>query len=623
MLLFVALERSAWAIFKIITSALVVLLLLLFILYARKRRRHLAGHSKERCVSVRGGSSANVRLVEVKVDHPAGAEDSRRDAKASKLQVETDNPESPHSDPLSSFTGSSPSDIKFPALNRDKPQEHLLTASDRLTMEDPAPIKAGQEGKCQPIHEELKSEQLVRPPQPRVPGPHEAVDGARQPASGNGDLSPQGSRSGSKYLSGAGSPDFSKQVSDTVVFGRSVSPGSSDKDPFSRSISDGVSLGLQGSWKEWKEDLRPRKLSLQKPMVFQGGPPFPKKKSSGSKAGLNVRFESRVSCRAVPHLSKLSPERKAAYWWQPDDFAEFLKVRIEIGKAYRLAARKLGVDIMKLSSVGTHATVGYKTMIQQMPELANESRRGLGLGRKRQRAKNRDQYIETVLKEQSRQRAIAIEAGKLDPADERAFFELDASAVALAAERVSEKDRKYSVSLARSYLNQAKEEEKEEMKKEEALAKVHTAQAAPDDRYLRLFIIDPASEAEEDQDEGDDTPKRSFSEELRDEMVAPISPEMPKGASQMSSKGFGLTRDHLAQKGLSATGHYISKNQRQGSTPIDFTHAGVWSDESDGDFTTDADDTDADGSLSGADCSDADSPRSAVTRRRSGRNHGR
>ena len=47
-------------------------------------------------------------------------------------------------------------------------------------------------------------------------------------------------------------------------------------------------------------------------------------------------------------------------------------------------------------------------MINSSPSLKDESRRGLGLGRKRTRAKNRVAYISAVAKEQRRQHELGI-----------------------------------------------------------------------------------------------------------------------------------------------------------------------------------------------------------------------
>ena len=48
-------------------------------------------------------------------------------------------------------------------------------------------------------------------------------------------------------------------------------------------------------------------------------------------------------------------------------------------------------------------------MCEAYPRLKDESRRGLGLGRKRQRAKNRDAYIAAVVKEQRRQHELGMQ----------------------------------------------------------------------------------------------------------------------------------------------------------------------------------------------------------------------
>ncbi|CAJ1377121.1 unnamed protein product [Effrenium voratum] len=48
-----------------------------------------------------------------------------------------------------------------------------------------------------------------------------------------------------------------------------------------------------------------------------------------------VHFSPQVECMGVPNLLIVEEQRKAQLWWQPEDFADFLKVRLEIAKAYK------------------------------------------------------------------------------------------------------------------------------------------------------------------------------------------------------------------------------------------------------------------------------------------------
>ena len=96
----------------------------------------------------------------------------------------------------------------------------------------------------------------------------------------------------------------------------------------------------------------------------------------------SVHFNMRVGCMSVDNLLELSESKKAQLWWQQEDFAEFLKVRLEIAKAYKTAAQSLGVEMPSVCSVGLHARRAYYAMVEAYPSLKDESRRGLGLGPK-------------------------------------------------------------------------------------------------------------------------------------------------------------------------------------------------------------------------------------------------
>lgn len=153
---------------------------------------------------------------------------------------------------------------------------------------------------------------------------------------------------------------------------------------------------------------------------------------------------------AVPRLVDIADDKKAQLWWQQDDFDEFLKVRIEIAKAYKAAAQTLGVEFNAVCSVGAHSFAGYQAMSEAYPSLKDESRRGLGLGRKRSRAKNRVAYI-SVTREQKRQHDLGI---------------VDEEALSRVAGRHSKNDQEYAHFLAQTYYEQDRADEAAEKEKE-------------------------------------------------------------------------------------------------------------------------------------------------------------
>ena len=154
---------------------------------------------------------------------------------------------------------------------------------------------------------------------------------------------------------------------------------------------------------------------------------------------------------AVPRLVDIADDKKAQLWWQQDDFDEFLKVRIEIAKAYKAAAQTLGVEFNAVCSVGAHSFAGYQAMSEAYPSLKDESRRGLGLGRKRSRAKNRVAYISAVTREQKRQHDLGI---------------VDEEALSRVAGRHSKNDQEYAHFLAQTYYEQDRADEAAEKEKE-------------------------------------------------------------------------------------------------------------------------------------------------------------
>mmetsp|Transcript_14270 Transcript_14270/g.39390 ORF Transcript_14270/g.39390 Transcript_14270/m.39390 type:complete len:464 (+) Transcript_14270:85-1476(+) len=248
-----------------------------------------------------------------------------------------------------------------------------------------------------------------------------------------------------------------------------------------------------------------------------------------------VTFNQRVACVVIRDLTELTPSKKSVFWWQPEDFAEFLRVRVEIGRAYRQAAKKLGVDV--------------GSAFPPVPELAHESRRGLGLGRKRQRAKNRDAYIAAVLGEQKRQRQALLTA---EDAEVRTPLnsELDIDELARVARSVSEKDRQYAYELGEMYYaaDQAADEDSGE-----SPARPTTPTSMAVAEMLRTPSLDEPLFARVLDEKNEDLVDASCDEPF--DFQRKVSPGQ-------SSKGFGVSRDMLQEVGLSVTGHSISKYQR-------------------------------------------------------------
>ena len=259
---------------------------------------------------------------------------------------------------------------------------------------------------------------------------------------------------------------------------------------------------------------------------------------------------------------EISDEKKAHLWWQQDDFDEFLKVRLEIAKAYKAAAQQLGVEFNSVCSVGVHSFAGYQAMREAYPSLKDESRRGLGLGRKRSRAKNRVAYISAVTKEQRRQHELGI---------------MDEEALARVASRFSKNDQQYAHFLAQTYYEQDRADE--EHAKEEA----EDAEVGPTEESNLLVPKDVGRDRRmasnqstmSTQSNDDDSPAKFWSFQRFKELLvdatseAPPSPSPRHGTNSVSrAKGFGLSKFQLQAAGLSATGHALLKARRsfQGGT---------------------------------------------------------
>mmetsp|Transcript_14527 Transcript_14527/g.41766 ORF Transcript_14527/g.41766 Transcript_14527/m.41766 type:complete len:490 (+) Transcript_14527:97-1566(+) len=282
----------------------------------------------------------------------------------------------------------------------------------------------------------------------------------------------------------------------------------------------------------------------------------------------HVRFNSWVSCLYVRDLTGLPRPRKSEIWWQQDDFDAFLSTRVEIARAYRAAARKLGLELAQLSSMSTHGDEGYRAMIGINAKLCGESRRGLGFGRSRQRAKNRDAYIAAVLSEQRRQRRAAA-------ADDRggAAVKLDAEAIARVARRVSARDRLYAHWLAETYYRQDREAEAETSELQQKGNPLGSIVSSTEGDLPLMVVGSPALTPRKPPltVEESDAPLRLDSDVSGDDDVGvqdicdmSINDEVGGRGhwSQVYTKGFGLSVDRLREVGLGANGHNISRFQK-------------------------------------------------------------
>lgn len=264
-----------------------------------------------------------------------------------------------------------------------------------------------------------------------------------------------------------------------------------------------------------------------------------------------VRFSPEVECMAVPRLLEATDQKKAQLWWQQNDFDEFLKVRLEIAKAYKAAAQKMGVELNSVCSVGVHSFAGYQMMRETYPGLKDESRRGLGLGRKRSRAKNRVAYISAVSKEQRRQHELGIR---------------DEDALARVASRFSKNDQQYAHFLAQTYYEQDRADEANEANEAKAHAEDEVpGRTAPSGTAEAPHEVRTASHTSTRSIE-EDSPNRGwsfprFTETLADshDEIAPPSPS-PRNSTHRA-KGFGLSKFQLQAAGLSATGHALLKSR--------------------------------------------------------------
>lgn len=207
-------------------------------------------------------------------------------------------------------------------------------------------------------------------------------------------------------------------------------------------------------------------------------------------------FKPTVSCVEVPNLRESPFETRQALWWQHEDFAQFLKLRMGLEKAYQTALRQ---DDM-------HAFL-------QRLEQEDQTRRGLGLGRATVRLNSTRAYVNAVLTEQERQLSLGI---------------FDDNSLCKVAQAVSLIDLEYSMANAARDAEQSlayqEEETEEQQQAQEQMSRRDSVTVCSGMKRCDSFgLFDPQHD-----------------------------PEVPDHSP--TTKGFGLSCDELQQLGLRATG---------------------------------------------------------------------
>mmetsp|Transcript_37743 Transcript_37743/g.70397 ORF Transcript_37743/g.70397 Transcript_37743/m.70397 type:complete len:406 (+) Transcript_37743:38-1255(+) len=253
-----------------------------------------------------------------------------------------------------------------------------------------------------------------------------------------------------------------------------------------------------------------------------------------AQSGRAISFKATVSVSQVPHLGETDLKREL--WWGQEDFADFLKVRVALANEYKEAVKH-----QRLRASGSWDI--------QDPTLRQESRRGLGLGRLKLRQNNTRAYLAAVVNEQSRQRREANWAPS---------FALDDVKLSEVAKRISKSDADYSI-------NRAQRDYESVCKDMEAAKKLD--ESCEEENSMEQPEQEPNPPPSDSSEAG--SPQNGFGMK-RVPSVALVDREEEKcededGASSVGSvgssarapdntKGFGISKETLADLGLRATG---------------------------------------------------------------------
>lgn len=279
-----------------------------------------------------------------------------------------------------------------------------------------------------------------------------------------------------------------------------------------------------------------------------------------------AKLNQKASLSEIENLTLLPRRRKAQIWWQQEDFEKFLKVRVKLAKTYRIAAKLLNLDITEVSSIGSHADCSYQRMIELKPELAHESRRGLGLGQKKQRSLHRESFIAKVLEEQERQRKdfAATTAGGGQAYGAGKAFQLDVEALRHVASKCSQPDAKYAITRAKAYYNQFCAEQAKAT--DVGFARQQPESTGWPDLSPRVADGSPVGHSSQfwaRSPEATPEPDDTEAQHIQVFQTHELDIQDLESKHSLFSKGYGLSRDMLQEAGLCATGHAMSMTKWQ------------------------------------------------------------
>ena len=248
-----------------------------------------------------------------------------------------------------------------------------------------------------------------------------------------------------------------------------------------------------------------------------------------------ISFKATVSVSEVPHLGET--DIKTDLWWTPEDFQDFLRVRLALANEYKEAVKE-----KRLRASGSWDI--------QDPTLKQESRRGLGLGRMKLRQNNTRAYLAAVVNEQSRQRR------ECNWSQGMVFDDVKLAEV---ARRISDSDVKASIERAERDSKTVRKDH------EETFSKVVEKERTEESIEQPEQEPNPPSPSERSESSHEPSPQSGGFGMKRVESVTLVDREeidsddecaqfMAERRVAEKSKGFGLSREILHDAGLRANG---------------------------------------------------------------------
>lgn len=292
-----------------------------------------------------------------------------------------------------------------------------------------------------------------------------------------------------------------------------------------------------------------------------------------------INFAPDVPVELIPNARRLDTREKSRLWWQPEDFAEFLRVRVLIGRAYHAVARRRGVPV--------------DSDFPPEPVLAHESRLGLCLGRQEERTQARKRYTSAVLAEQARQLASVASSQQDKGPCLPAAFHLDHEQLARAARHASKTECRYALQQAglhhQKILKDLEQDRRGSHQLVRRISTGDTGRLARDRAPSSPAANDSSDELESEPQrpsrsvtEGSQPPRR---EDLAVEDLFKVLKGLHKGPMRelrvpapepsprdrtiptleelpvaVRAEGFGQTKHELQRAGVSPTGHLLVSN---------------------------------------------------------------